>query len=100
MLLGSGLTDDSLIAAFTVGLPAIRSWISAFTYNLEGAMGDYAWWDQLLAPFGGTGGCCDSRDDHVRAVIFHLNILAARQCVCTVHTQNLNRNILNCAWHF
>ena len=31
MLLGSegaGLTDDSLIAAFTVGLPAIRSWIS------------------------------------------------------------------------
>jgi hypothetical protein len=39
------------------------------------ARGDYhAWWDQLLAPFGGTGGCCDSRDDHVCAVLFHLNI--------------------------
>ena len=27
---------------------------------------EYSWWDQLLAPFGGNGGCCDARDAPVR----------------------------------
>ena len=52
MLLGSegaGLTDDSLIAAFTVGLPAIRSWISRVSLRLRRTL--KVLWEIML---GGT----------------------------------------------
>jgi hypothetical protein len=54
-----------------------------------GGMGDFAWWDQLLAPFGGAGGCCDARDAPVRAARFQRGqmqgaVLCASEFAATV----------------